>query len=222
MLYFAIIGDFISSKRLENRNDAQKKLKTCLDSVNQNYKELLASQFSITLGDEFQGLLLPEAPIFQLIDDINQSLVDYKIRFGIGLGEIVTDINPEQSIGADGPAYWYAREAITYIHQKNDYGNTQVAIRLADKEKAQILNTLLAAGEAIKSNWRSSQLSLLSGLLSMGIYDENFEKGQLAELLQLNSSALSKRLKSSNLKVYLRSRKTALEILREIKEEEDK
>lgn len=42
----------------------------------------------------------------------------YQVRFGIGVGKILTDINPELSIGADGPAYWHARKAINYIHQK--------------------------------------------------------------------------------------------------------
>lgn len=58
------------------------------------------------------------APLFQIIDRINFAMQPYQVRFGLCLGEILTDINPEQSIGADGPAYWHARKAINYIHQK--------------------------------------------------------------------------------------------------------
>lgn len=58
-----------------------------------------------------------DTPIFHLIDLINHHM-DIPIRFGVGVGSILTDINPDISIGADGPAYWHAREAIRYIHQK--------------------------------------------------------------------------------------------------------
>ena len=97
----------------------------------------------------------------------------YQVRFGIGLGKILTDINPELSIGADGPAYWHARKAINYIHQKNDYGNTQIAVYSDNEEKISIINTLIASSEAIKSDWRASQEMVLKELLSMGIYDGN-------------------------------------------------
>ena len=213
MDYIAIIGDMIDSKDIENRFEGQQQLKACLDKLNIKYQAVLASKFSITLGDEFQGLLMAEAPLFQIIDEINQSMEGINLRFGIGLGKILTDINPEVSLGADGPAYWYAREAINHIHQKNDYGNTQLAVRMDEKEVEEVINSLLAASEAIKASWRDSQKVLLQTLLELGIYEERFEQQALAQALQLNSSALSKRLKSSSIKVYLRARNTALKLL---------
>jgi hypothetical protein len=36
----------------------------------------------------------------------------YKIRFGVGIGDINTGIDPEKAIGADGSAYHCAREAL--------------------------------------------------------------------------------------------------------------
>ena len=213
MDYIAIIGDMIDSKDIANRFEGQQQLKACLDKLNKKYQAVLASKFSITLGDEFQGLLMAEAPLFQMIDEINQSMEGINLRFGIGLGKILTDINPEVSLGADGPAYWYAREAINHIHQKNDYGNTQLAVRMDEKEGEEVINSLLAASEAIKASWRDSQKVLLQTLLELGIYEERFEQQALAQALQLNSSALSKRLKSSSIKVYLRARNTALKLL---------
>ena len=213
MDYIAIIGDMIDSKDIENRFEGQQQLKDCLDKLNTKYQAVLASKFSITLGDEFQGLLMAEAPLFQMIDEINQSMEGINLRFGIGLGKILTDINPEVSLGADGPAYWYAREAINHIHQKNDYGNTQLAVRMDEKEAEEVINSLLAASEAIKASWRDSQKVLLQTLLELGIYEERFEQQALAQALQLNSSALSKRLKSSSIKVYLRARNSALKLL---------
>ncbi|MFC3928897.1 SatD family protein [Streptococcus caprae] len=213
MTYFAIIGDIVDSKELSERRRHQKELQDCLDVINQTYSSVIASKFSITLGDEFQGLLSLDAPIFHIIDIIRFSLPSINLRFGVGQGEILTEINPDLSIGADGPAYWLAREAITYVHQKNDYGNTQVCVRLADKEAQEIINSLISASEAIKSNWRESQASLLHALLDIGTYEEHFDQQELGNRVSLTSSALSKRLKSSNLKVYLRSRNSALHLM---------
>lgn len=220
MIYFALIGDLIDSKKLDNRYQVQKKLEECLKTINQKYGTFIVSQFSITLGDEFQALLSTEAPLFHLIDDIILALKPIQIRFGIGLGEIVTDINPELSIGADGPAYWLARKAINNIHQNNDYGNTQMAVALEDILKAEQINAILAAGEAIKADWRASQELVFETALDMDIYDEHFDQQELGQRLGLNASALSKRLKSSSLKVYFRTRKTALAMLQESLKEE--
>lgn len=118
MVYLALIGDIIQSKQLSQRSEAQERLKTCLKRLNELFKPYIISNFSLTLGDEFQGLMKIDAPIFYLIDLINDEMRDIPMRYGIGVGEILTDINPEISIGADGPAYWYAREAIKFIHQK--------------------------------------------------------------------------------------------------------
>ncbi|MDO5079571.1 MAG: SatD family protein, partial [Streptococcus minor] len=50
-------------------------------------------------------------------------------------------------------------------------------------------------------------------LLQLGIYEEQFEQQTLSQYLNLTPSALSKRLKSSSIKVYLRARKEALKLL---------
>ena len=78
------------------------------------------------------------------------------------------------------------------------------------------INALLAAGEAIKSDWRESQEELLRGLLKLSIYSEDFSQQVLAQALSLNPSALSKRLKSSSIRVYLRSRVAALAAIQAI------
>ena len=194
MNYFALIGDIIDSKKIDNRYQVQKTLESCLADLNSEFQAVLASKLSITLGDEFQGLLSLDAPLFQIIDRINLAMKPYQVRFGIGIGKILTDINPEQSIGADGPAYWHARKAINYIHQKNDYGNTQIAVSFDDENQVNIVNTLIASSEAIKSDWRASQEIILKELLALGIYNEQFDQQMLAKRLALTTSALSKQI----------------------------
>ena len=218
MLYIALIGDLIGSKQLKNRKQAQKDLQDMMAVLNQDY---LVSPFTITTGDEFQALLRPNPEVMRLIDQIALGF-PHPIRFGLGLGEIVTDINREQSIGSDGPAYWKARAAIEAIHEKNDYGSSRIAVSLGDDELSQAVNTVLAAASFIQSKWNTSQREVLERMLTEYIYDENFSHGEIAELLQISPSALSKRLKSSGLKVYLRNRRLAMKmILQAAKEAEE-
>lgn len=209
-MYLALIADVIDSKMVQERFDLQKQLEKTLQTMNELFGEFIASNFTLTLGDEFQGLLKVDAPVFQIIDTLRSELTPTQLRFGIGLGEIVTDIDPLQSIGADGPAYWNARAAINLVHQKNDYGNTQIYFSSGKEKQDFFVNALIASGEAIRSGWRGSQEEILLDLLKRCVYSENFSQQDLAQSLEINPSALSKRLKSSSIRVYLRGRAVAL------------
>ena len=209
-MYLALIADVIDSKMVQERFDLQKQLEKTLQTMNELFGEFIASNFTLTLGDEFQGLLKVDAPVFQIIDTLRSELTPTQLRFGIGLGEIVTAIDPLQSIGADGPAYWNARTAINLVHQKNDYGNTQIYFSSGKGNQDFFVNALIASGEAIRSGWRGSQEEILLDLLKRCVYSENFSQQDLAQSLEINPSALSKRLKSSSIRVYLRGRAAAL------------
>lgn len=209
-MYLALIADVIDSKMVQERLDLQKQVEKTLQKMNELFGDYLASRFTLTLGDEFQALLEVDAPVFQIIDTLRLELNPTQLRFGIGLGEIVTAIDPLQSVGADGPAYWNARGAINFVHQKNDYGNTQIYFSSGKENQDFFVNALIASGEAIRSGWRDSQEEILLNLLKRSVYSESFSQQDLAQSLAINPSALSKRLKSSSIRVYLRGRAAAL------------
>lgn len=215
-MYLALIADVIDSKMVQERFDLQKQLEITLQKMNGLFADYLASCFTLTLGDEFQALLKVDAPVFQIIDTLRSELTSTQLRFGIGLGEIVTAIDPLQSIGADGPAYWNARAAINFVHQKNDYGNTQIYFSSGKENQDFFVNALIASGEAIRSGWRDSQEEILLNLLKRSVYSESFSQQDLAQSLAINPSALSKRLKSSSVRVYLRGRAAALASIQSI------
>ena len=221
-MYLALIADVIDSKMVHERFDLQKQLEITLQKINGLFADYLASCFTLTLGDEFQALLKVDAPVFQIIDTLRSELTPTQLRFGIGLGEIVTAIDPLQSVGADGPAYWNARAAINFVHQKNDYGNTQIYFSSGKENQDFFVNALIASGEAIRSSWRDSQEEILLNLLKRSVYSESFSQQDLAQSLSINPSALSKRLKSSSIRVYLRGRAAALASIQStVKGEED-
>ena len=215
-MYLALIADVIDSKMVQERLDLQKQVEKTLQKMNELFGDYLASRFTLTLGDEFQALLKVDAPVFQIIDTLRSELTPTQLRFGIGLGEIATAIDPLQSVGADGPAYWNARAAINFVHQKNDYGNTQIYFSSGKENQDFFVNALIASGEAIRSGWRDSQEEILLNLLKRSVYSESFSQQDLAQSLAINPSALSKRLKSSSVRVYLRGRAGALASIQSI------
>ena len=136
---------------------------------------------------------------------------------------MITEINKEQSIGSDGPAYWLAREAINHIHDKNDYGINHISVFLANEEVSWTVNAMLAACSFIQSKWTEVQYDVLKQLLAENIYDETFSHKEMARLLGITPSAFNKRIKASGLKIYLRNKRVAMnQILKEIAKEESR
>ncbi|MEX2804005.1 SatD family protein [Streptococcus sp. H31] len=222
MIYTAVIGDLIDSKKLEKREEVQEQLLNLMKKINQKYHSVIVSPFTVTTGDEFQALLTPCDNIFQLIDEITAVLDPVEVRFGLGIGRMSTPINKEQSIGSDGPAFWLARAAIDSIHDKNDYGTSHIALHCDSPLVQSTVNSLLSSGDFIKSKWTANQAAILRALLAKGIYQEQFEHQKLAETLGIKPSGFTKRLKASGLKHYLRSRNAAAAmILNTVQNKED-
>ncbi|HEM3582111.1 TPA: SatD family protein [Streptococcus suis] len=221
MNYIAIIGDIVNSKQTSNRSSIQERLKQQLNRINHSFAQDFASPFTITKGDEFQALCKPNPYIFLIIDQIQLAFRDeVEIRFGIGLGEILTAIDPKLSIGADGPAYWEARKAIDFIHDNHDYGTSKIAFSSEYKQIDRVINSLLTSSDFIKATWNRSQTDLFETLISKKIYQEEFTQKPIAEKMKLSQSAFTKRLKSSGIKLYFRNRKTAMDLILQLSQKE--
>ena len=209
----AIIGDIIDSRSIEDRTKVQEKLNRILDNANTEFNNYIVSKWTVTLGDEFQVLIKPNLEMFKMLDYISFKMNPINIRYGIGLGEIYTAVDYEISIGADGSAYWHARDAIEYIHDNNNYGNSKISFK-SNNENDDIINSLLEYTDWMKENWTDSQRELLYTLLKNNEYDENFQQKKLSRKFKLSESAISRRVKSSGIRLYLSSRNN---IFKEIK-----
>ena len=201
--YIVVIGDIVKSSKVEAsvRLEMQEQLSQTLLEINQTYEEYLISKFTITIGDEFQGLLRCDAP-FMLIIEMLRLKLGIAIRLGIGVGELYTEIkniNTELNIGNDGPAYWAAREAINFVHDTNDYGVTNVCLR-AKKEGIPIdlINHLLRMGEVLRNKWTTSQKDFVQGALAyMYTSNERVLQKKLADFLGISSQQVSNSMKNT-------------------------
>lgn len=164
--YIAIIGDIKKSKKITDRKSVQEKLRRVLEQVNKKYEKDISAKFMITLGDEFQGLLKGGENVLNIIQDIQMEMYPIIIRFGIGVGEITTNINAEMAIGADGPGYYMARSAIESLKQeelKNRKQSADIKIKIAEEKNkiAEMLNTIFSLMTVIQSNWTDRQREII-------------------------------------------------------------
>lgn len=145
--FAAVIGDIKDSRHLNNRKEVQDRLQRVMDRLNRKYEEDIVSKFLITLGDEFQGLLYGGKNILSMINEIKIEMYPVRLRFGVGIGPITTDIQTEMALGADGPGYYRAREAIEVLKEREKKNRSVPAdlclkIDETDRGKEVLLNTV--------------------------------------------------------------------------------
>lgn len=217
-LFIAVIGDIKESKKLKNRNEVQIKLKNTLQQLNEQYKDEIAAKFMITLGDEFQGLLRINEHVVDMIELIQNEMYPVKLRFGIGVGEITTEINPEMAIGADGPGYYKAREAIETLkknEQKNKMQTADIRMEMQQDEQGicNMMNTIFSLMAVIKNGWTERQREI--------IVDHVMHQGSQAECamrLNITQSSVQRGLANANYYAYKDAKNTVMDVLKEIGE----
>lgn len=215
--YIAIIGDIRNSKKIKNREEVQVKLKDTLQDINKKYLNDIASKFTITLGDEFQGLLISGKNVLAIVAEIERKMYPTKIRFGIGIGDIITDINPELSIGADGPAYHKARQAIEFLRKnekRKQAGKSDIRIE-ADIENTvgvELVNTVLSLMTVIKNSWTDRQREAIWDMT-----EHNDTQSIAAKRLGIEQSSFQKHLAGGNYYTYREALNTLEKILGEVR-----
>ena len=203
VVYCAIIGDIIGSRNIEERSSVQKNLKKILDKINDEYRSEIASRFTITIGDEFQGLIRSTKYLLKIIDTIKMEFYPNMLRFGVGFGIMYTEIIEEVSIGSDGPAYYAARKAIDEIkYSNNKYEQPDRDILIYDdnkisNEKYDLINATLSLCRVIEKGWTQKQREVI-----VEMFYTNKSQRSLAEELGVKQSSIHRRLNSGNYFTY--------------------
>lgn len=200
--YVAIIGDIIDSKKIEDRKGVQQRFRAVLSNINVKYSEDIVALFSITLGDEFQGLLRNRGNIINIITEIEMGMAPIQLRFGVGIGDIDTDIQMRHSAEVDGPAYHRARKMVEEIESKrSQYTARSSHIMICSHENNveidELLNSILSVCTALKLKWTSRQVEIIYTYL---LNDENQYK--TAKALNIGQPSVNKALNNANFYTY--------------------
>lgn len=213
-MYFAVIGDIKNSKKIKDRAGFQKKLYELLGRINAEYEDTIAANFIITIGDEFQGLLASPEYILDIIEKIKFGLYPVRVRLAIGAGGIETEIDRKMAIGADGPAFHYAREMISEI-RTGEKGkmttSTDVKIGgMVPPSLISLVNVNLCLCSFIESRWTMKQRLLIEERILSGK-----SQREIAAKFGIAQSSVQRRFKSAGYYDYIYARKIVKNILLE-------
>lgn len=212
-MYYAVIGDIVNSKKLDNRFDVQITLKQVLEQVNEEYASEIYSCFSITLGDEFQGLLVDAENLLEILDIIRCKMYPVKIRVGIGVGSMATPIERSSSLGSDGPAYWCARKAIMDVHENNDYGRTMTRIMTEkETEYTDLINNSLRVCDWMFNSWSEPQRKFVCKLIPF-VRHSKFQQNEIAKQLKLKPQDVNDKIQRTGVLSYIAVRKRLSEMM---------
>lgn len=214
-LYVAIIADIIGSKKINDRSGVQKQLEKVLEQINITYRHAIASQFIITLGDEFQGVLHDGSVALDVLDRIQREMHPITFRFGIGVGSISVRLQPVTSLGSDGTAFHLARsliEEVRALETKKTEAKTNMLISIEDQESTStLLNSMFKLIWALQENWTDRQRQIIATLQQ---YNET--QAAIAKRLGIVQSSVQKSLAGSQYYTYKEASDTISQILRTI------
>lgn len=218
--YIAVIGDIKGSKKIDNRSEVQRNLKKVLEEINKKYKNDISSKFILTLGDEFQGLLCNGINIMNILTEIERKMYPVRIRFGVGIGRITTDVNKEMALGADGPAYYKARDAIEYIknnEKKKQAIATDIRFEVESDNQAttMMINKILALMKAIEESWSDRQREIIWDML-----EHQDSQIDVAKRMNIQQPAVQKSFSKSKYYAYKDALDTIGKALEEIRRED--
>ena len=150
--YAAVIGDIRSSRGMPDRAAVQVRLEATLDSVNAEFGDRLAAGFIVTLGDEFQGVLLRAADLVSVVNSVDAGLRGIPLRFAVGWGGVSTAIR-ERAVGIDGPCFHRAREAMT----KGKRDGRWVTLSGFGELEDELLNAIFWLMGEVRAGWTDIQ-----------------------------------------------------------------
>lgn len=200
--YVAIIGDIKNSKTIKNRDEFRKQFRDAIEYINEKYKDQMAAKLVISSGDEFEGLFSDAHDILDIVFELEKRIHPYKIRFGLGIGNVKTKIDYDNTLEIDGTSYHYAREMINFVKENETSYSTYVTnYAIKSTEDMGLVNSSLAMISILKNSWSERQRQVMEEFL-----DNDMSQMKTSEKLGILQSSVSRALKSSNFYNYMYSK----------------
>jgi len=173
------------------------KFKDVVNTMNAMFADSLASPLTITLGDEFQGIIKSNEKgttitdalhiIFEIEEQLWLEQTGITLRHVLYEGIIESPINPDIAHGMIGEGLTKAREALSDIKKGRSLRSKRFAIKLEDSDLSQSLERCFLLYESITGRWNSKDVELIEAFL------QNDDYKQVAEHLHKDSSLMWRR-----------------------------
>ncbi len=202
--YPILMADVIKSRRA-NAHTLIADLKKLVSLMNQKWVEALLSPLTITLGDEFQGVIRDMKSAIQMITDMEEMVVMHglqiKLRYVLNNGIIDTPLNAERAYEMLGPGLTEAREKLEVMKSNR---NRFFVMNAGHAMQNQMVNDLLHIYGKYIDDWSAKDLYFVAAFLSYKDYK------RVAEVTGINVASAWKRKNSLNIDEYFICKKALL------------
>ncbi|MBY0482345.1 MAG: SatD family protein [Chitinophagaceae bacterium] len=196
MKQYILMADVIGSGSKDAKN-LMKDFKKLVASANKTYAKAIISPLTITLGDEFQGVIRDLETATKIILFLEEFLIQsnkhFKLRYVLNQGEIGTGLNKSSAYEMLGKGLTDARQWLGELKvTKNRF-----LISINQKPINEILTQSFILYQSIVSEWNNEKdYTLVAHFLKYRDYKI------IAVLLQKERSLIWKREKSLKMKDY--------------------
>ncbi len=196
MKRFILMGDIIDSRK-KNQNQLMENFKFIINEAHENYKNNILSPLTITLGDEFQGVVKDLPTAINIILNIEESIIankfDFKLRYILNEGEIETPINNKIAYQMLGTGLTDARHKLTELKSRKG----RFIISIQNKIQENILFNAFKIYENIVEKWNLERDYEIAAS-----FIKHIDYKIVSELLKKDRSLLWKREKTLNIDAY--------------------
>lgn len=181
--------------------------KKVVEGVNEKNGTRILSPLTITLGDEFQGVVKNAQAALQIIFDMEKELMvlksPFKLRYVIQEGEIQTPLNKKTAHEMLGPGLTDARERLTSLKTSKN----RFQVTLENKDVAENLNLLFVIFQGITDQWTAAQQKVVATFLDLDDYRK------VADKLKKDPTAIWRRRRSLMIEEFNSVKKLMLKMV---------
>ncbi|UII25564.1 SatD family protein [Fulvivirga maritima] len=203
--YYIVMADIIDSSDKAG-GSLMHHFKEMVNSVNERLSEKIISPFTITLGDEFQGIvnsLQTAVEVIFLMDEILLEAEEaYKLRFVINFGVIDTPINKEQAYEMLGEGLTVARRSLGELKS----AESDILVAGLDQPLEENLNMAFQLYRMIYDDWGTKDRPIARSFLK----EPDYKK--VAEIYSKDISTMWRRQKSLKIDEFNIARKLILNL----------
>lgn len=194
--YYILMADIISSASYEGKK-LMRSFKHLVDTVNKEEHLRILSPFTITLGDEFQGVCRSQKDAIQCIIALEEKRLylnlDFKLRYVLHYGVIETPLNREIAYGMVGKGLTDTRN---YLEELKKSKENRFAFHLANQLKSEALDNAFKVYQSFVDDWSSKDTILVNKFM------EGKDYKQIANELHKDRSLIWRREHSLKWKEY--------------------
>ncbi len=172
-----------------------------VEVMNKRYSNKVISPLTITLGDEFQGVVDSLNAgidlIFALDQEILLSVQPYSLRYVLVYGEIATEINRTSAHGMLGEGLTQARRQLDSMKK----GDLEIHVEGIDEDTREKLNLAFGLYRGIYNDWPDKDRQTAYDL----IYHEDYKT--VAAMHDRDNSSMWRKERTLKIKEYTMARK---------------